>query len=292
MAGESGCGKSVTALSILGLLPPRARVLGGSIELHGVGDLLALPEAALRTVRGRRIGMIFQEPMTALNPVLTIGFQLVESLRLHRKLSRRMARREAERLLALVAMPDPRARLGCYPHELSGGQRQRAMIAIALASEPDLLIADEPTTALDVTVQSQVLALLQELQRSLGLAVLLITHDLGVIAECCDRVLVMYAGQVVEEAPSETLFRSPAHPYARALLAARPMIGRPASELEGIPGQVPDPSALPSGCTFHPRCAYRFAPCDHTAPPLFALSTVHRSRCLLHAEPAAGDEPS
>ena len=228
LVGESGSGKTLTALAILGLLPPNARVMGGSIELQGAEgtvDLLALGPRELRRVRGGRIGLVFQEPATALNPAYTLGFQIVEAVRAHRTLSRHEARDEAVRLLDRVALPDARRRLDDYPHQLSGGQRQRVMIAMALAGGPDLLLADEPTTALDVTLQAQILELLEDLRRDLGLSVLLITHDLGVVAETCDRVAVMHAGEIVEEAAVEALFRAPAHPYTRALLAAVPRLG-------------------------------------------------------------------
>ncbi|MBW8874186.1 MAG: ABC transporter ATP-binding protein [Acidobacteria bacterium] len=228
LVGESGSGKTLTALAILGLLPPNARVTSGSVELQGAEgtvDLLALGPRELRRVRGGRIGLVFQEPATALNPAYTLGFQIVEAVRAHRTLSRHEARDEAVRLLDRVAMPDARRRLDDYPHQLSGGQRQRVMIAMALAGGPDLLLADEPTTALDVTLQAQILELLEDLRRDLGLSVLLITHDLGVVAETCDRVAVMRAGEIVEEAAVEALFRAPAHPYTRALLAAVPRLG-------------------------------------------------------------------
>ena len=228
LVGESGSGKSLTALAVLGLVPPPGRVTRGEVLLEGSGDLLALDERALRRVRGGRIAMVFQEPATAFNPVYTIGFQIAEAVRAqardHRRISRREARAEAVRLLERVAVPDARRRLDSYPHQLSGGQRQRAMIAMALAGRPDLLLADEPTTALDVTLQAQILDLLEELRRDLGLAVLLITHDLGVVAESCDRVVVMNAGRVVETAGVEDLFRAPAHPYTRELLAALPRL--------------------------------------------------------------------
>ncbi|MCP4656869.1 MAG: ABC transporter ATP-binding protein [bacterium] len=288
LVGESGCGKSLTALAILGLLPGGGKILGGRVRLAGVGNLLELDPAGWRRCRGRRIAMIFQEPASALNPLLTIGFQIAESLRVHRGLSRRAARRAAGDLLERVAMPDPGRRLRSYPHELSGGQRQRAMIAIALASEPDLLLADEPTTALDVTVQAQIIELLQDLRKQLGLTVLLITHDLGVVAECCDRVTVMYAGQVVEQAPVGELFRNPAHPYSRALLAAVPRLetdGR--GVIEAIPGQVPEPGALPGGCTFHPRCPAVDEPCRCDEPEPYELSREHRVRCFLHRDGGA-----
>ena len=224
LVGESGSGKSLTALAVLGLVPPPGRVTRGEVLLEGSGDLLRLDELALRQVRGGRIAMVFQEPATAFNPVYSIGFQIAEAVRARKSVSRREARDEAARLLERVAVPDARRRLDSYPHQLSGGQRQRAMIAMALAGRPDLLLADEPTTALDVTLQAQILELLEELRRDLGLAVLLITHDLGVVAESCDRVVVMNAGRVVETAGVEELFRAPAHPYTRELLAALPRL--------------------------------------------------------------------
>ena len=282
LVGESGCGKSLTALAILGLLPEGARQLGGRILLEGPGDLAAMTAGERRRLRGRQIAMIFQEPMNALNPVLTIGFQIGESLSLHRGLSGRTRRRAALELLERVAMPDPERRLASYPHELSGGQRQRAMIALALASEPRLLLADEPTTALDVSVQAQILELLSRLRRELDLTVLLITHDLGVVAQCCQRVAVMYAGQVVEQAPVETLFREPAHPYTRALLDAVPRLSSRRSAVDGIPGQVPDFAALPEGCSFHPRCPRLLERCRAEPPATIALGPDRQACCHLH----------
>ena len=290
LVGESGSGKTLTALAILGLLPPGGRILGGSVHLRGRGDLLALDERRRRRVRGRRIAMIFQDPMTSLNPVLSVGFQIAESLTLHRGLSRRRAWAEARELLELVALPDPGQRLTSYPHQLSGGQLQRVMIAMALASGPDLLLADEPTTALDVTIQAQVIALLGELCRRLGLTVLLITHDLGVIAECADRVAVMYAGQIVEQGTVGELFRRPAHPYTRGLLAAVPRLGG-RSPIRGIAGRIPEPGALPAGCSFHPRCPEVVDRCRRRAPEVYPVTedaSGHRCRCFLHAEPDAG----
>ena len=292
LVGESGCGKTLTALSVIGLLPAGARAVGGRIDLAGVGDLLRLEDRRHRQIRARRIAMIFQEPMNALNPVLTLGFQIGESLRIRRRLSRSAARDAARRLLELVAMPDPERRLRSYPHQLSGGQLQRAMIAMALASGPDLLLADEPTTALDVTVQAQVIELLLDLRERLQLAVLLITHDLGVVAQCADRVVVMYAGQVVEEASVHDLFERPAHPYTRALLAAVPRLDGGAADLAGIPGRVPAPGQLPAGCSFHPRCALATEDCRLQAPELIAVggngepadqsgSPRHCGRCFL-----------
>jgi oligopeptide/dipeptide ABC transporter ATP-binding protein len=283
LVGESGSGKTVTALAVLGLVPPPGEVRAGTIRLEG-RDLLRLDERAMRAVRGAAVGLVFQEPMTALNPVLTVGAQIVEAIRIHRPLPRRAARAEALHLLELVAMPDPASRLADYPHQLSGGQRQRALLAMALAARPRLLIADEPTTALDVTLQAQILELLERLRRELALAVLLITHDLAVVAETCDRVIVMYAGQVVEEAPIGPLFAAPGHPYTRGLLAAVPVLGRPAprGELPTIPGQVPVPGRLPAGCTFHPRCPDILPHCSVREPAVYAVGEHGRARCFLH----------
>jgi oligopeptide/dipeptide ABC transporter ATP-binding protein len=290
LVGESGSGKTLTALSLLRLVPPPGRIAAGRVLLDGE-DLLALSESRLRRVRGARIAMVFQEPATALNPVYSIGFQIAEAVRAHRRLSRRAARAEAARLLDLVALPAAQRRLADYPHQLSGGQRQRVMIAMALAAGPDLLLADEPTTALDVTVQAQILELLERLRAELGLSVLLITHDLAVVAETCERVIVMYCGEVVEEGSVEELFAAPAHPYTRALLAALPRLGTPAARgrLPAIPGQVADPAARPAGCAFHPRCPEAFAACSRREPPLFALGGGRTARCLLH-DPTAGRE--
>ncbi len=281
LVGESGSGKTLTALSILDLLPAGGRRLAGEIWLDGAGDLSRLSPRQRRKVRGKRVAMVFQDPASALNPVLSIGFQIIESLRLHRGLGRRQARDEARRLLELVAMPDPDRRLRSYPHELSGGQQQRAMIAVALASEPDLLLADEPTTALDVTIQAQVLDLLADLRKRLGLTVLLITHDLGVVAEICDRVAVMYAGEIVEKATVNELFADPAHPYTRGLFAAMPRLGGGA--VAGMVGRIPEPGDLPGGCTFHPRCPRVFDRCRKQSPDLYSLvgAPGRRSRCFL-----------
>lgn len=293
LVGESGSGKTLTALAVLGLLPPGGRIFGGRILLAGAGDLLALGEKERRKIRGRRIAMIFQDPMSALNPVLTVGFQIAESLRHHQPLTRRQAAVAARRLFELVALSDPGRR---YPHQLSGGQLQRVMIAMAIASRPDLLLADEPTTALDVTIQAQVLELLVDLRRRLGLTVLLITHDLGVVAECADRVAVMYAGQIVEQAAIGELFRRPAHPYTRGLLAAVPRLGARA-KVAGIAGRIPEPGALPSGCSFHPRCPQVMERCRKGEPELYGVAlegggaackkpafSPHRCRCFLHRE--------
>ena len=255
IVGESGCGKTVTSLAMLGLLPePPARLMdGSSVRLHGE-ELVGATESRMRALRGNEISMIFQEPMSSLNPVYTVGDQIAETLRLHRALDRRAARAEAIRLLDEVGIPEPAQRVDEYPHQLSGGMRQRVMIAMAIACEPRILIADEPTTALDVTIQAQILELLAGLRRAHGMAVLLITHDLGVVAEVCDRVVVMYAGQVVESGSVQDIFTRPAHPYTRGLLASLPSIGGPGGRLAPIPGTVPSPLFWPDGCRFRARC--------------------------------------
>ena len=288
LVGESGSGKSVTALSILRLVQPPGRIASGRIRFRG-RDLLGLAEREMRALRGAGISLIFQEPMTALNPVFTIGSQLEETLAVHGRASGHAARRQAAELLDAVRMPDPARRLGEYPHQLSGGLRQRALIAMALACRPALVIADEPTTALDVTVQAEILDLLREMKARFGLSLLLITHDLGVIAETADRVAVMYAGRIVEEAPVRALFRDPRHPYTRALLASVPD-GRAGTPLKAIRGTVPSLGALPPGCAFAPRCADRFEPCDHLPPGATPVGDGRAVRCYLHGdavEPAA-----
>ncbi len=280
LVGESGCGKSLTALSILQLLPRAASIGPGSaIELDGE-DLVPLQEAALRAVRGARIAMIFQDPMTSLNPVYTAGSQITEAIRAHGTVGKRQARDRAFQLLEEVGIPDPLARFDQYPHELSGGMRQRVMIAIALSCEPQVLIADEPTTALDVTVQAQILEILDRLQRSHDMAVLLITHDLGIVAGRADRVAVMYAGRIVETAPTNRLFEHPAHPYTQALLASVPRLTGPLQRLSPIQGTVPNPSAWPAGCRFHPRCPYAFDRCQQH-PPVRAVAEGHETACWL-----------
>jgi oligopeptide/dipeptide ABC transporter ATP-binding protein len=280
MVGESGCGKSMTALALMGLLPAGIRVTNGHVRYAGL-DLVSLPERQLRDLRGNRIAMIFQEPMTSLNPVLRVGEQIEEVILRHERGSAGAARKRAADLLARVQVPDPEQRLRAFPHQLSGGQRQRVMIAAALACGPDLLIADEPTTALDVTTQAEILRLLRDLQRSSGLALLLITHDLGVVGQMADRVMVMYAGRKVEDGPTEAVLRNARHPYTKLLLAARPHAGTTrVDRLAEIPGIVPAPHALPAGCAFAPRCPKAAPPCRAAPPPLRDLSIDHRAACV------------
>ncbi|SMC70832.1 ABC transporter ATP-binding protein [Rhizobium sp. RU36D] len=278
LVGESGSGKSLTWLAALGLLPGKAKV-GGRVMLDGE-NLVGMAPSALRRIRGGRIAMIFQDPASALNPMLTIGSQIGEALLLHRGLSGRSARAEARRLLDLVGIPDAERRLSAYPHELSGGQNQRIMIAMALAGEPDLLIADEPTTALDVTIQAQILDLLALVQRESGTGLVLISHDLGVVAQTCDRVAVMYAGRIVEEAAAEQLFDRPAHPYSRGLIDSLPRIDGPRRRLVSIGGTVPDPRSLPQGCAFSPRCARASIDCQHSVPPLAGIGGGRNLACF------------
>jgi len=289
VVGESGCGKSVTALSILRLIPdPPGKILGGSICLKGE-ELLTLDSESMRKVRGKKIGMIFQEPMTSLNPVFTIGDQIGEALRLHEGLSRHDAIERSIQLLESVGIPSARERVGHYPHQLSGGMRQRVMIAMALSCSPELLIADEPTTALDVTIQAQILDLLRRLQQEQGMAVMLITHDLGVVAETCRDVLVMYAGRVVERVTVEKLFEAPAHPYTQGLLRSIPSFeaAEGSGRLPAIPGTVPSLLDLPSGCRFRTRCVFASELCAESEPPLTAVSAEHEVACFrweeLHA---------
>ena len=279
VVGESGSGKSVTALSMLRLHAPRtARLAGGSVRYDG-RDLLRIPESDLRRIRGRDIAMVFQDPMSSLNPVLTICDQISESLRLHQNMSRADARRRAVELLDLVRIADAGRRVDEYPHRLSGGMRQRVMIAIAIACRPRLLIADEPTTALDVTIQAQILELLRDLRAELGMAVMLISHDLGVIAEFARRVIVMYAGRVVEDAPVDVLFRRPLHPYTEGLMASVPAIEGETARLYSIPGRIPDPDEVVAGCRFGPRCGYAEPVCRAAMPDLVAVDGDHRVRC-------------
>jgi oligopeptide/dipeptide ABC transporter ATP-binding protein len=287
IVGESGSGKSVTALSMMGLLPrPPARIASGGIRFAGT-DLLALSEAQMRRVRGPGIGMIFQEPMTSLNPVFTIGNQLMETIGAHERLSQQARRERAIAMLGKVGIAAASRRLEDYPHQLSGGMRQRVMIAMALACNPKLLIADEPTTALDVTIQQQILELLLSLRDELGMAIIIITHNMGVVAETADRVLVMYAGKIVEEAGVDALFEAPAHPYTRGLLESIPSLDDERTRLHTIPGALPNPAALPRGCRFAPRCAWRIPACEAALPPLVDLRPGHAAACIRQAELAA-----
>lgn len=287
LVGESGCGKSMTGLSLLGLVPPPGRIQAGSILYASSAagdatvDIAAMPPRgdAIRAIRGAEIAMIFQEPMSSLNPVYTIGQQISEMIRLHRKVDQKEARNQSIEMLQKVGIPAPAQRVDEYPHQLSGGMRQRAMIAMALSCSPRLLVADEPTTALDVTVQAQILDLMRSLQEEMGMAILLISHDLGVIADLAEEVVVMYAGKVVEHGPAEAIFYDPQHPYTRGLLRAAPVLGRTAQErLYSIPGTVPSPLAMPRGCAFRPRCPERFAACIE-APQLIAIRPGHEARC-------------
>ncbi len=280
IVGESGSGKSITALTIMGLLPkPPARVAGGQILFEG-RDLLTCPPKELRRIRGGAISMIFQEPMTSLNPVFTIGDQLTETIRAHEKIGNEACRKRAIEMLDKVGIASAQKRLSDYPHQLSGGMRQRVMIAMAIACNPKLLIADEPTTALDVTIQSQILYLLMSLRRDLGMAVVMITHNMGVVAEFADRVMVMYAGRAVEQAPVEALFDSPRHPYTRGLLDSIPVIEDERERLATIPGSLPDPRNLPAGCRFEPRCGFAADLCRARLPELTPVGANHFSACL------------
>ncbi|WP_439574845.1 ABC transporter ATP-binding protein [Phreatobacter sp.] len=290
LVGESGSGKSVTWLAALGLLPGKARI-SGSARLEG-RELLGAPAADLDRVRGGRIAMIFQDPASALNPVLKVGRQISEALALHTDLSGASLRAEARRLMELVGIPDVARRIDAFPHEFSGGQNQRIMIAMALAGRPDLLVADEPTTALDVTIQAQILELISAIRRETGMAIVLISHDLGVIAETCERVAVMYAGRIVETAPAGALFaEGPWHPYARGLLGSLPPLAGPRRRLTSIPGVVPDPRALPPGCAFSPRCELATEACRHEDPLLTPLGNGHSAACVLLRRPVETHAP-
>jgi oligopeptide/dipeptide ABC transporter ATP-binding protein len=284
LVGESGSGKSVTALSIMRLVQPPGRVAAGQALLNG-RDLLALDERAMRAVRGAEIALVFQEPMTALNPVFTVGDQIAESLIVHRRAGKRAARAQAIELLRAVRIPNPESRVTDYPHQLSGGMRQRVMIAIALACHPSLVIADEPTTALDVTIQAEILDLLREMKAAFSLSLLLITHDLGVIAETADRVAVMYAGRIVETGPVRAILRTPQHPYTRGLLASMPGRDR-GHRLRAIDGSVPLLGHLPAGCAFHPRCPDRFERCPTAPPPDYVAGPEQTAKCYLHDDRA------
>jgi oligopeptide/dipeptide ABC transporter ATP-binding protein len=285
LVGESGCGKSVTSLSILRLVAPPGRIDGGEILFEG-RNLLDLSTTEMTQMRGDRISMIFQQPTSSLNPVFKVGDQIAEVLQIHQGLSKKEGRERAVELMAQVGIPDPQRRVKAYPHEMSGGMAQRVMIAMALASKPDLLIADEPTTALDVTIQAQILDLMRNLQREYNAAIILITHDLGVVAEMADRIAVMYAGQIVEEAPTAELFRDPKHPYTQGLIASIPVLGEVKSELDVIPGNVPNLINLPPGCRFASRCRAREARglqiCTERIPELKPVGLQHSARCWLY----------
>src|SRR5690242_3169881 len=279
LVGESGCGKSVTSLAIMGLLPKQSAEVCGSIRFDGL-DLVSAPDEELRDLRGNRVAMIFQEPMTSLNPSFTIGDQIIETILRHRGGSRRAAREHAIALLRRVHIPSPEKRIDEYPHKLSGGMRQRVMIAMALACDPRLLIADEPTTALDVTLQAQILVLMRELKAESGAAIILITHDLGVVAEVCDEVAVMYAGEIVERAEVDDLFAAPQHPYTVGLLGSIPRLDRRATHLATIDGMVPNMTDPPAGCRFAARCPFVGDTCRKAPPPLVEVSPGHWSRCI------------
>ena len=287
LVGESGCGKSVTAMSIMRLVARPGKITGGEVRFKG-RDISAIPERQMREVRGNDIAMVFQEPMTSLNPVFKIGAQVSEAIRVHQKVSKKQAWKMAGEMLELVSISDPVKRLDDYPHQLSGGMRQRVMIAMALSCDPELLIADEPTTALDVTIQAQIMELLAGLQKRLGLAVLLITHDLGVVAEFCERVIVMYTGRIVEEAPVGDLFANPAHPYTRGLLKSLPSVTKAGTEerLPTIKGMVPPITALPRGCKFNPRCPDVMDICLGNEPARMTVGEGHDARCYLHGNDA------
>ena len=291
IVGESGCGKSVTALSILRLVQAPGRIERGSRIMFEGNDLVTVDDSTMRDIRGNRISMIFQEPMSALNPVFSVGDQVAEVVRIHGNGSRADAWKRAVEMLALTGIPDPDDRARQYPHQLSGGMRQRVLIAMALIMSPALVIADEPTTALDVTIQAQILELLVDLQKRFGTSILMITHDLGVIAETASRVVVMYCGEVVEEADVQTLFASAHHPYTEGLMNAMPQLGEPRARLNVIPGSVPPPTDWPSGCRFRDRCPYSWERCEREHPPLYEISAGHTSRCHLAVEPERRAHP-
>jgi peptide/nickel transport system ATP-binding protein len=288
--GESGCGKSVTAMSVLRLIQPPGRIEAGSKMLFEGRDIMALGDKELRAIRGARIAMVFQEPMTALNPVFTVGDQIAEVVRIHGG-TKQDAWAKAVEMLGVVGIPSPADRAKDYPHQLSGGMRQRVVIAMALVMSPALVIADEPTTALDVTIQAQILELLKSLQQKFGTSILLITHDLGVVAETASRVIVMYGGEVVEEALVETLFAAAHHPYTEGLMRAMPRVGETRDRLSTIPGTVPPPTAWPKGCRFRDRCPYSWERCESEHPPLYQIGEGHVSRCHLAEEPERRAHP-
>ncbi|MHA6260289.1 ABC transporter ATP-binding protein [Sporosarcina sp. CAU 1771] len=289
IVGESGCGKSVTSLSIMGLVPnPPGKIVGGEI-LYEDKDLLKMSEKQMRHIRGNEIAMIFQEPMTSLNPLFTIGNQMMEAIRIHEKgWSKKKAVTRAVEMLKLVGLPRADDLMKDYPHQLSGGMRQRVMIAMALVCNPKVLIADEPTTALDVTIQAQILKLIRELNTRLNTAVILITHDLGVVAETCERVVVMYAGQIIEEASAHTIFNNPEHPYTKGLIQSVPDMRQKKDRLYSIPGNVPRPGTIKQGCRFASRCEFAFDRCLQENPELYETSTAHKTRCFLYSEKGVG----
>jgi peptide/nickel transport system ATP-binding protein len=291
IVGESGCGKSVTALSILRLIQQPGRIKEGSRIMFEGKDLVTMSDSEMRRIRGNRIAMIFQEPMSALNPVFTVGDQIAEVARIHGTGSRKDAWKRAVEMLELTGIPSPEQRAKQYPHQLSGGMRQRVLIAMALVMNPALIIADEPTTALDVTIQAQILELLLDLQKKFGTSILMITHDLGVIAETAQRVVVMYAGEVVEEAPVQRLFTAPHHPYTQGLMAAMPQLASERERLNVIPGTVPPPDNWPAGCRFHDRCPFAWERTEHEHPPLYKVGEGHISRCHLAEEPERRNHP-
>ncbi|MGD7044371.1 ABC transporter ATP-binding protein [Jeotgalibacillus proteolyticus] len=291
IVGESGCGKSITSLSVMRLLPQNGKIESGEIKLNDQ-PLQTLSNEQMRRLRGNEISMIFQEPMTALNPVLTIGYQLREPLMLHHSLSKKEASKQGVELLSQVGIPNPEKRLNQYPHELSGGMRQRVMIAMALACHPSLLIADEPTTALDVTIQAQILDLINDLKEKLDMGVLMITHDMGVVAEVADRVMVMYAGKKIEEGPVRDIFENPRHPYTAGLLNSVPNVDDPEFELEPIPGNMPGLDEEITGCRFHPRCKFAMEKCKVKVPPAFQVSKGHHASCWLEEKEVKADEGS
>ena len=290
IVGESGCGKSVTSLSIMGLVPnPPGKITSGDILLNG-RNITALREKEMRKIRGKEIAMIFQEPMTSLNPLFTIGNQLTEALLIHQKmLFKRKAKKKAIDMLKLVGLPRAKELMKEYPHQLSGGMRQRVMIAMALICDPKILIADEPTTALDVTIQAQILKLMKDLNKRLHTAILLITHDLGVVAETCNRVIVMYAGQIVEEAPVKEIFKNPQHPYTKGLIQSVPDMRFKKDSLYTIPGNVPKPGSIQVGCRFAARCAFAQERCVQENPPMYRATTTHQARCFLLEETIGGE---
>ncbi|SET36041.1 peptide/nickel transport system ATP-binding protein/oligopeptide transport system ATP-binding protein [Salinibacillus kushneri] len=290
IVGESGCGKSITSLSLMGLLPANGEIAEESFIKLDSDELTGKSQDELRKLRGNRMSMIFQEPMTALNPVFTVGYQLREPLYIHQKLSRKEANQKAVELLDKVGIPDPKKRVKQYPHELSGGMRQRVMIAMALACKPSLLIADEPTTALDVTIQAQILDLIEDLKQEMDMGIIFVTHDMGVVAEIADRVMVMYAGEVVEIGEVEEIFNHPKHPYTQGLLASVPNVEDDEHTLESIPGTLPNVNEKIEGCRFHPRCPLATEQCRKQAPPIFHVNENHTSKCWLQEEANINDK--